>query len=209
VFLSRSWRMHPEVARPVSVLSYEGELASAPCTALRVLEGVAAGVHAVPLSHRGNAVASAEEAAEVVRIVRDMQGRSWTPSDEQDGVVQTLTPRPLTSEDIIVVTPYNAQQVEVEEALAAAGITGVRVGTVDRFQGQEAVVAIVSLAASSGRDAPRGLEFLLLQNRLNVAISRAQYAAFLIHSPGLLDDLPRTPDGVVRLSAFARLVGAA
>ncbi|MFT4234838.1 MAG: hypothetical protein QM607_07570, partial [Microbacterium sp.] len=67
-------------------------------------------------------------------------------------------------------------------------------------------VSIVTLAASSGRDAPRGTEFLLLQNRLNVAISRAKVAAFLIHSPALLDDLPRTAEGVARLSAFARLV---
>jgi uncharacterized protein len=95
----------------------------------------------------------------------------------------------------------------VEQAIADAGFPDVPVGTVDRFQGQEAVVSIVSLAASSGKDAPRGLEFLLLQNRLNVAISRAKLAAFLVYAPGLLDDLPRTPDGVARLSAFARLVG--
>ena len=206
-FLSRSWRMHPDVARPVSLLSYAGELASAPCTALRALEGVAPGVHPVPVTHRGNAVASPEEAAEVVRIIRDSLGRTWTPSDEIDGAVTALPTRELAPDDIIVVTPYNAQQVEVEEALAGAGISGVRVGTVDRFQGQEAVVAIVTLAASSGRDAPRGLEFLLLQNRLNVAVSRAQFAAYVVYSPGLLDDLPRTPDGVTRLSAFARLVG--
>ena len=87
-----------------------------------------------------------------------------------------------------------ASQIDVKYALA---------------QGKEAVVSITSLAASSGRDAPRGPEFLLLQNRLNVAISRAQVVAYLIHSPALLDDLPYTPEGVARLSAFARLVGAA
>ena len=84
-----------------------------------------------------------------------------------------------------------------------------RVGTVDRFQGQEAVVAIVSLAASSGRDAPRGLEFLLLRNRINVAISRAKHTAYVVYAPGLLDDFPRTPEGVARLSGFARLVNEA
>jgi len=207
-FLARTWRMRPEVAAPVSVLSYAGELEAAPVTAHRTLEGVAPGVHAVPIAHRGNAVQSPEEAAEVVRLVREVLGRAWTDADERDGVIVTDPPRPLTTADVIVVTPYNAQQVMVEEALAAAGIDGVRVGTVDRFQGQEAVVAIVSLAASSGRDAPRGLEFLLLQNRLNVAISRAQHTAYVLYSPGLLDDFPRTPDGVARLSAFATLVGA-
>jgi len=84
----------------------------------------------------------------------------------------------------------------------------VPVGTVDRFQGQEAAVAILSLAASSGRDAPRGLEFLLLRNRINVAISRAKHTAYVVYAPGILDDLPRTPDGVARLSAFVRLVEA-
>jgi uncharacterized protein len=207
-FLARTWRMRPEVAAPVSVLSYAGELEAAPVTARRTLSGIEPGVHAVPIAHRSNAVQSPEEAAEVVRIVRDVLGRTWTGADEVGGKIVLESPRALTAADIIVVTPYNAQQVMVEDALAAAGIQGVRVGTVDRFQGQEAVVAIVSLAASSGRDAPRGLEFLLLQNRLNVAISRAQHTAYLLYSPGLLDDLPRTPEGVARLSAFATLVGA-
>ncbi|MGV9194322.1 TM0106 family RecB-like putative nuclease [Microbacterium sp. MC2] len=198
-FLAQTRRMRPEVAEPVSHLSYEGRLAAHPCTAERTLEHVPPGVVPVPLTHSGNATQSPEEAAVVVELVRDLLGRSWhTP--ELD--------RPLTAADLIVVTPYNAQQVMVEEALQAAGFGEVPVGTVDRFQGQEAVVAIVSLAASSGREAPRGLEFLLLQNRLNVAISRAMHTAYLVYSTGLLDDVPRTPDGVARLSAFVRLVGA-
>ncbi|MFT4306343.1 MAG: AAA domain-containing protein, partial [Microbacterium sp.] len=206
--LARTWRMRPEVAAPVSVLSYAGELAAAPVTTHRVLDGVAPGLHPVPVVHRGDAASSPAEAAEVVRIVREVLGRGWTDADERDGEIVAASPRPLTAADLIVVTPYNAQQVCVEQALRAAGIPGVRVGTVDRFQGQEAVVAIISLAASSGLDAPRGLEFLLLQNRLNVAISRAKHTAYLLFSPGLLDDLPRTPEGVARLSAFATLVGA-
>ncbi len=207
-FLARTWRMRPEVAGPVSVLSYAGELAAAEATGHRTLDGVPAGVRPVAVPHRGNTSSSPEEAEEVVRLVRDLIGRSWTDADERGGEIVVAPPRPLTASDVIVVTPYNAQQVCVEAALSAAGIRGVRVGTVDRFQGQEAVVAIVSLAASSGRDAPRGLEFLLLQNRLNVAISRAMHTAYLLYSPGLLDDLPRTPDGVARLSALATLVGA-
>ncbi|GAA3911376.1 TM0106 family RecB-like putative nuclease [Microbacterium invictum] len=198
-FLAQSRRMRPEVAAPVSHLSYEGKLAAHPCTSDRRLDGVAAGVVPVPLAHTGNATQSPEEAETVVGIVRDLIGRRWHGDDGE---------RALTASDLIVVTPYNAQQVLVEEALVAAGFGDVPVGTVDRFQGQEAVVAIVSLAASSGRDAPRGLEFLLLQNRLNVAISRAMHTAHLVFSTGLLDDVPRTPEGVARLSAFARLVGA-
>ncbi|MFK4760018.1 TM0106 family RecB-like putative nuclease [Microbacterium sp. ZW T5_45] len=227
-FLARSWRMHPAVAAPVSRLSYAGRLASAPGTERRALEGIEPGLHVIPLRHRGNATQSPQEAAEVVQLVRGLIGRTFTdtafadqaPSD--DGLTDARGPAdgdedggaqqpgcPLAQSDIIVVAPYNAQRQLVHDALAAAGFPDVPVGTVDNFQGKEAVVSITTLAASSGRDAPRGPEFLLLQNRLNVAISRAQVAAFLIHSPALLDDLPHTPEGVVRLSAFARLVGAA
>ncbi|MFB8189539.1 TM0106 family RecB-like putative nuclease [Microbacterium sp. NPDC055988] len=202
-FLARSWRMHPFVAAPVSKLAYAGQLASAPGTELRSVEGIDAGLHVIPLRHRGNSTQSPEEAAEVVRLVRDLVGRPFTDNDA------SRSARPLVPADIIVVTPYNAQRQLVLDALAEAGYHDVPVGTVDNFQGKEAVVSITSLAASSGRDAPRGPEFLLLQNRLNVAISRAQAVAYLIHSPALLDDLPYTPEGVARLSAFARLVGAA
>ncbi|WP_314426592.1 TM0106 family RecB-like putative nuclease [uncultured Microbacterium sp.] len=201
-FLAQSWRMHPSVAAPVSKLAYAGQLASAPGTERRSIDGVDAGLHVVPLRHRGNATESPEEAAEVVALVRRLVGREFTDNDPDS------TSRALAQSDIIVVAPYNAQRQTVHDALAAAGFPDVPVGTVDNFQGKEAVVSITTLAASSGRDAPRGPEFLLLQNRLNVAISRAKVAAYLIYSPALLDDLPRTPEGVARLSAFARLVGA-
>ena len=201
-FLARSWRMHPEVAAPVSQLAYAGALASAPGTERRVIDGVEPGLHVRPIRHRGNATQSPEEAAEVVRIVRGLIGREYT-----DGM-EDASPRALEQADVIVVAPYNAQKQLILDALAEAGLGEVAVGTVDNFQGREAVVSITSLAASSGRDAPRGPEFLLLQNRLNVAISRAKVAAYLVHSPALLDDLPWTPEGVARLSAFAHLVGA-
>jgi len=227
-FLAQTRRMRPEVAAPVSTLSYRGELEAHPSTALRRLDGIRPGLVPIAVRHHGNATQSLEEADEVARLVTDLVGRAWivpTPAppaaasggasgrvglsatDVADGVAVALTTRPLEQRDLIVVTPYNAQQVAVEAALAAAGFPDVPVGTVDKFQGKEAAVAIVSLAASSGRDAPRGLEFLLLRNRLNVAISRAMHTAFVVYSPGLLDDLPYTPEGVARLSGFARLVG--
>lgn len=201
-FLAQTRRMRPEVAGPVSELSYDGKLAAHPSTSGRELEGIAAGLVPVALGHSGNATQSPEEATVVVDLVRDLVGRSWTAG-------AGVAPRALAASDLIVVTPYNAQQVFIEEALADAGFPTVPVGTVDKFQGQEAAVAIVSLAASSGRDAPRGLDFLLLQNRLNVGVSRAEHTAYVVYGTGLLDELPRTPEGVVRLSAFARLVGAA
>jgi superfamily I DNA and/or RNA helicase len=107
---------------------------------------------------------------------------------------------------VIVVAPYNAQVELLRAALAGAGYDDIPVGTVDKFQGREAAVAIVSLAASSAEDVPRGLEFLLMANRLNVAISRAQWAAYIVYSPALTDALPGSEEALAQLSAFIRLV---
>ncbi|MEI5585437.1 MULTISPECIES: TM0106 family RecB-like putative nuclease [unclassified Agromyces] len=205
-FLAQSRRMHPALAAPVSHLSYEGALESHECAALRSIDGVAPGLTVVPVAHEGNTTESVEEAEEVARIASSLLGRAY--ADTTDGPEPArAAQRPLTQADLIVVTPYNAQLARVRESLDRRGLRDVPVGTVDKFQGQEAAVAIVTLAASSAAAAPRGLEFLLLKNRLNVAISRAKVAAYLVYSPGLLDALPRTPQGVAQLSAFARLVG--
>jgi uncharacterized protein len=208
VFLAESRRMHAAVAAPVSSLAYEGELRSHPIASARQLDGVEPGLHAIPVAHDGNSTASPEEAEVVVDLVRSLLGRPWSEAEETDAGIEQCPPRPLEQRDLIVVTPYNAQLTTVRDALDRAGYPDVPVGTVDKFQGQEAAVAIVSLAASSAAAAPRGIEFLLLKNRLNVAISRAKWAAYLLYSPGLLDALPYRPDGVAQLSAFIRLVGA-
>jgi uncharacterized protein len=199
-FLAETRRMHPALAAAVSRLSYEGKLRAHDCASERALRGVEPGLHPVPVLHVGDSTASPEEAEVVVELVADLLGRSWSdPAAGRDD-------EPLGEDDIIVVTPYNAQLAEVRALLDAAGFTGVRVGTVDKFQGQEAAIAIVSLAASSAADVPRGMSFLLMKNRLNVAISRAKWAAYLVHSPELTEFLPTTPAGVGELSAFIRLV---
>jgi len=194
-FLARSWRMHPAVCAPVSRLSYEGKLESR--AGERLLEGVEPGLHPVPVAHVQNSTSSLEEAERVVELVRESLGRPWTT----DGAT-----RQLEQADIIVVAPYNAQVELVRESLFGAGFGGVPVGTVDKFQGKEAAIAIVTLAASSAAEVPRGLEFLLLANRLNVAISRAQWAAYLLYSPALLDYLPGNATTLAQLSAFIELV---
>lgn len=202
-FLAESRRMHPALTRPVSRLAYAGELRAHPSTSGRMLDGIEPGLHPVPLGHSGNATDSPEEALEVVRIARRHLGRAWT----DPGAGRAASP--LEQADLIVVTPYNAQVERIRVALDGAGLTGVRVGTVDKFQGQEAVVSIVSLAASSAADVARGLPFLLSRNRLNVAISRAQWASYLVHSPALAETLPHTAEEVLELSRFLELVGRA
>ena len=157
------------------------------------------GLHPWPVSHTGNAVSSPEEAAAVVEIIRSLLGRTWSTGPDDPG-------RPLEPSDVIVVAPYNAQVATVREALDAAGLEGTTVGTVDKFQGREAAVAILTMAASSPQEVPRGLDFLLNRNRLNVSISRGQWAAYLVHSPALADALPTSPEDLPMIGAFLRLV---
>ena len=163
-------------ARPLRVLPH-AELAHAPgrrarrcrsspttggsprtrAPSIRRVEGIEPGLHVEPVLHHGNTTESVEEAARVAAIVAGLIGSPYTDVDtDRDGSPTARAPRPLEPRDIIVVTPYNAQLTQVEKALADAGFPDVPVGTVDKFQGQEAAVAIVSLAASSAADAPRG-----------------------------------------------------
>jgi predicted RecB family nuclease len=197
-FLEETWRMHPALTSAVSALSYEGRLRANPTTLERSLDGVEPGLHAIPCEHSGNSVESAEECEAVVALVKKHLGMPWRdPSTGRDDAI-----RPT---DLIVVAPYNAQVDLLRRHLTAEGLAEVPVGTVDKFQGQEAAIAIVSLTASSAADVPRGISFLLQRNRLNVAISRGKWAAYLVHSPALRDYLPHTPQGLAELSGFIRL----
>ncbi|WP_315431900.1 AAA domain-containing protein [uncultured Rothia sp.] len=202
-FLGESWRMDSALCERVSWLSYDGALASAAATAGRALQGVEPGVVSYPVAHAGCSVRSVQEAQAVVDCVRGLLGREWVPAAGAE-------PRPLAVEDCIVVAAYNAQVDCVREALVAAGLAdssgaGVRVGTVDKFQGQEAAVVLVSLA-SSRVDSGRGAGFVLSPNRLNVAVSRGQWRAVLVHSPWVARSVPQDVEEVLALSGFAGLV---
>jgi len=198
-FLAESFRMHPALCSQVSVLSYEDRLDSAPAAAARSLQGVDPGLHVVLVDHTGNRTESPEEAAEVVAQVKTNIGAVW--ADPRDG----STRRPLVASDFLVVAPYNAQVALIRRALDTAGFPGIRVGTVDKFQGQEAPIAIVSMTASSHGDVPRGMGFLLSRNRVNVAVSRAQWRAVLIRSEALTAFMPSSTQGVLELGAFIGL----
>jgi superfamily I DNA and/or RNA helicase len=156
----------------------------------------------VPVEHEGDSVESPAEAAAVVELVRRAVGTRWT-DPSADRVEERLRPA-----DIAVVAPYNAQVALIRAWLDAAHLTETPVGTVDKFQGKEAVITVVSLTASSAADVPRGIDFLLKRNRLNVAISRSQWATYLVHSPALAEYLPRTAGGVAELSGFLRLTSS-
>ncbi|TNC27760.1 TM0106 family RecB-like putative nuclease [Amycolatopsis alkalitolerans] len=194
-FLDQTRRMHPGVCAPVSRLSYAGLLHAHPSAAERGIDGVRPGLHLVEVEHRGNTTRSPEEAAAVVELVSTLHGREWTDLSGR---------RPLSGKDILVVAPYNLQARVVSQALERAGFDGVRVGTVDRFQGQEAPVVIATMTSSSAVELPRGLDFLLSRNRLNVALSRAQVLAVLVCSPRLVEADIR---GVGQMRLVSGMVG--
>ena len=201
VFLDRTFRMHPDLCKYISEVAYENRLLADPsCGVQDLAPGVplgGTGVRLVPVEHTGNSTICTEEIEVVTALVDGLLGRTWT-----DAVGAT---RPLRVEDILVVAPYNAQV----SRLAVALPPGARVGTVDKFQGQEAPVVIYSLTTSSQDDMPRGMEFLFSLHRLNVAISRARGLSVLVCSPAIMRVRCRTPGQMRLANAFCRLVEVA
>ena len=196
-FLDRSYRMHPAVCAAVSALSYEGRLQShTQCTAARRVDGYGPGVHVISVAHQGNSTESPEEADAIAVEIGRLLGTPWT---DEHGT------RPLAASDVLVLAPYNAQVKLVRARLSSAGLGGVRVGTVDKFQGGQAPVVFISMTASSADAVPRGISFLLNRNRLNVGVSRAQYAAVIVRSQSLTEYLPATPAGLIDLGEFLAL----
>jgi predicted RecB family nuclease len=197
VFLERTRRMHSDVCRFISEVVYESRLEGIPELA-RQATAFGTGLRFRPVDHLGNATSSAEEASAVAAEIRRMAGGSWTDRDGRT--------RPLGQQDFMVLAPYNAQVRRLREALRAAGLSGVPVGTVDKFQGREAAVVFYSMATSSADDVPRTLEFLFSRNRLNVAVSRAMCLAFVVASPRLLESRARSIDQMRLINALCRFV---
>jgi predicted RecB family nuclease len=201
LLLDRTWRMHPRLCRYTSDVFYDGKLATVADLERQEVIGdgwlCGAGLHVVEVPHEGNTNASPEEADRVAGLVRELFGLRWRDKDGAECAIGPL--------DVLVITPYNAQIRAIREALAAAGCPdGVRVGTVDKFQGREGAVAIYSMATSSAEDAPRGLEFLYDPRRLNVATSRARAMAIVVASPRLLRASCRTPRQMSLVNALCR-----
>ncbi len=209
-FLETTWRMHPALTEAVSRLAYAGRLRSEEdTTAARTLSGVEPGLHVHVVDHRDNSTWSPEEGVAVLELVTDLLGRTWDDPSELAPDGGAAGPRPLEPRDIVVITPYNGQVGLLRRLLDEAGHEAVRVGTVDRFQGQEAPVAILSMAASSHSDVSRGMGFLLDRHRLNVAVSRGQHSAFVVRSARLTDFPPRSADELRALGAFLGLCARA
>lgn len=203
VFLDRTYRLHPEICRFVSGATYEGRLEPAPGNEQRVVRVPSvggkhvtkeAGIVYLPIDHEGNRQSSDEEVALIRDVVKELLERAFVPGKGAE-------PRPLALDDLLFVAPYNHQVHRLKSALGRDA----KVGTVDRFQGQQAPVVIVSLSASDAECAPRGIEFLLDRNRINVAVSRAQSLAIVVGSPKLTQTACSTIGQMERVNVLCRL----
>lgn len=201
-FLDTTYRLHPYLANAVSKLQYEGRLYSDFRCSKRNLSEIDPGLHVIRIQHQGNTVSSVEEVDEILNRIPKLIDLDWTGVSNGG---EPMIPRPLVESDILIVTGYNAQVRMLKARLKEAGYPNIRVGTVDKFQGQEAPIVFVSMVTSSSEDLPRGIEFLLSPNRLNVAISRAQWACFMVQSTQLEVMQPTSPGGMVMLGKFVEL----
>ena len=197
LFIGETWRLAPAICRFTSVSFYESRLHPRPGLDCQVLVNVGdlsgAGLWYLPVEHDGNQNLSPEEVEAVQTLVRRLttSGTTWIDAKGNE--------KALTLDDILIVAPYNAQVYAIAER-----IPGARVGTVDRFQGQEAAVVICSMATSTADDAPRGMGFLYSRNRLNVATSRARCAVIMVASPALFTPGCQTPGQMKLANAWCR-----
>jgi predicted RecB family nuclease len=199
LFLEHTWRMHPKLTAFTSAAFYEGRLESREHLEVQTIHGPmpmgGVGPRLVNVEHVGSENASPEEARQVAALVTTLlqSGSTWTDQDSRE--------HPLAWKDVLIVAPYNAQVGEIQRLLPEA-----RVGTVDKFQGQEAAISIYSMTSSSAEDAPRGMSFLYSRNRLNVATSRARCIAVVVASPELVRVRARTIDDMRLANALCRFV---
>lgn len=197
LFLSETWRLHPDICAYTSELFYGGRLHPRPGLEVQEIRSggrvCGAGLRYVSVPTEGNQSSSPEEADCVRDLVDEILGAGTTWIDKH-GVEA-----PVTLNEILIIAPYNAQVIELQDRIPAG-----RIGTVDKFQGQEAPIVIYSMTTSSYADAPRGMEFLYSLNRLNVATSRAKCICVLVASPSVFEAQCRTPRQMQLANAFCR-----
>lgn len=199
LFLETTWRLHPDICKFTSEVFYESRLFSSDGLENQRIEGHrwlgTSGLRYLPVRHDGNQNVSIEEVDYIVELVGGLlsPGVSWVDEFGHRA--------PFGVKDLLIVAPYNAQV-----ALLSSRLPNIEVGTVDKFQGQEAPVVIYSMTTSSPEDAPRGMEFLYSLNRLNVATSRARALAILVASPKLLQPEAKTPRQMQLANALCRYV---
>ncbi len=198
VFLSQTRRMHPDVCGFISDHIYDGRLTAHPSCAVQST-GAGTGLRWLRAEHDGCSTESLAEAQLVRDEIASLMGQTWIDARGRD--------RPLEICDVMVVAPYNDQVALLRSVLDESPVTaGAHVGTVDKFQGQEAPVVFFSMTASTAADVPRGIDFLFSKNRLNVAISRARALAYVVCTEALLDSRARTTEEMELISTLCAFV---
>jgi predicted RecB family nuclease len=197
LFLPETWRLHPAICAFTSEVFYESRLHPIKGLEWQEIRSKGrisgSGLRFVPVEHQGNQNSSPEEAKVISQLVADILGSGTTWVDRLG------KEKPIGLEDILVIAPYNAQVFDLKDRMP-----GARIGTVDKFQGQEAPIVIYSMTTSTHADAPRGMSFLYSLNRLNVATSRAKALSILVCSPALFEPECRTPEQMRMANAFCR-----
>ena len=206
IFLGTTYRMHPKINQFISSHIYDGKLEANEGTSIRTImipEAAGspidkdAGIVFIPAPHEGNIQGSDEEIDIIAHLTSQLVGRQFVPDLSH---LQQGKTRPLELRDILYVAPYNYQVNKLQSRLGPEA----RIGSVDRFQGQEAPVVILSMCASDPSESPRGLNFLLSKNRMNVAISRAQTLAIIVANP----NISTTPVATVEQMKLVNLFNA-
>jgi uncharacterized protein len=202
LFLEETWRLHPTICAFTSELFYEGRLRPRPGLELQEIRSTGdvagSGLRYRRIAHTGNQSSSLEEADAVRNLITQFMASSPTWINREG--IESI----ITLDDILIIAPYNAQVFELQTRLP-----GARVGTVDKFQGQEAPLVIYSMTTSSRADAPRGMEFLYSLNRLNVASSRAKCIFVLVACPMVFEADCRTPEQMRLANAYCRFLEVA
>ena len=203
IFLDKTYRMHPNICQPISALVYESKLYSDEQTAKQSVEYSdnalnlnANGIQFIAVEHQYNTQSSTEELATIKGILKQL--------DNSELIDNEGNKRPFTKNDVLIVTPYNMQVELLKNNLS----TDYQIGTIDKFQGKEAQVVIVSMASSMAEESTRGVDFLFDVNRLNVAVSRAKALALIVASPALAITRASNPEQAKKVSAFFELIVA-
>jgi uncharacterized protein len=201
VFLTTTRRMHPDVCTFISKEIYERRLGWHESCALQST-AAGTGLRWLRATHTDCVTDSVEEAEMVADEIRRLLGKGWVDSDGK--------PHTLTIDDVMVVAPYNDQVRLMRKVFGAdPRLAGTKVGTVDKFQGQQAPVVFFTMTSSSSDDMPRGSDFLFSRNRLNVAISRAKCLAYVVCTDELLNSRAKTIEEMKLISTLCAAVAYA
>ena len=203
IFLNKTFRLHPKINEFISTNFYEERLVCDESVNKRVVQFNKklliknSGIHFIEMKHENNVQTSIEEFKVIRDLMKEMIGLEYDDGKKK---------RKLVVDDFLIISPYNTQVNLLLSKLEESKIKNPRVGTIDKFQGQEAPITIISMTSSDSDSLPRNKEFFFSRNRLNVAISRAQIASIILFNPNLLNSSPKNIDQIKLMNNFFKIL---